>query len=375
MGILVISYDAVGDKVFEAMAGDREKYPNAARFRDSAFYRGGVKTVFLSNTYPVHTSIATGRLPKDHGIISNLLPPKQSGERPWAQMAKLIKRKTIWDAAREKNLTTAAMLWPVTNGAKIDYHMPEVHPEKGQSMLLRSLLYGSFFFQTAALLKHGKKLLKALKGIADGTALPSLDDFTAAVTRDMLKKRKPDLVLVHLIGYDTMFHFAGAKGTEAIMKNMDDNLGMLLDSWGDDTVILFSDHSQLEVIENIDLDAIYGKAVYEQAGGCAFLNSKTDALEEQPWFERYLSPDEMDESGYADKPVLGIAAKQGYAFVEGKKYLGNHGYPLDYPNYNVFYGVKGKNFPPDKEQPWLKNRITDVTAIIAKELSLDMDIL
>jgi hypothetical protein len=44
-------------------------------------------------------------------------------------------------------------------------------------------------------------------------------------------------------------------------------------------------------------------------------------------------------------------------------------------NYNVFYAVKGKNFNSGQEMPEqnrLKNHITDVTAIIAKELNLDM---
>ncbi|MCL2193106.1 MAG: ectonucleotide pyrophosphatase/phosphodiesterase [Treponema sp.] len=377
MGILVISFDSISDKVFEVMAGDSANYPNIARFKRESHYQGGLKTVFMSNTYPIHATISTGKLPKDHGIISNLLPPNKNGERPWAQMAKDIKAKTIWDAAREKKLSTAAMLWPVTCGAKIDYHVPEVHLEKGQNLLLRSLMYGSVFFQLSALLKHGGKLIKALKGIGQ----PELDDFTTSVTCDMLKKTKPDLTLVHLIAYDIMFHYAGSKGSEIEIakKAMDANLGRLLESWGEDTVIVFSDHSQLDVNESINLHDIYGNAVFEQTGGSAFLSSckpATDksalSLEEQPWFERYLTEEEMEESGYANKQILGIAAKPGCIFSEKDKYKGAHGYPTDYENYNVFYGVRGKNFTP-----WhgLKNHITDVTAIIARELNLDMDIL
>ena len=373
MSVLVISFDAIGDKAFEDMASDSEKYPNIARFKQEAYYQGGVKTVFMSNTYPVHTSISTGKLPKDHGIISNLLPAKSCGAPPWAQMAKYIKTKTIWDAAREKKLSTAAMLWPVTCGAKINYHMPEVHLEKGQNLLLRSLLYGSVFFQLAAVLKHGRMLLKALKG--DHV---ELDNFTSVVTRDLLKRKKPDLVLVHLIAYDTMFHFTGSKGKEMDIakKALDTNLGILLENWGENTVIVFSDHSQLDVSENIDLNDIYGNAVFEQTGGSAFTDKAIEGLEEQPWFGRYLTKEEMEESGHIDKHILGIAAKAGYVFSSGSyRFKGNHGYPADYENYNIFYAVKGKNFRQGHEQNWLKNKITDTTAIIARELNLNMDIL
>ena len=376
MSILVISFDAIGDKVFEVMASDSANYPNIAKFRQDAYYRGGIKTVFMSNTYPIHTTIATGKLPKDHGVISNLLPAKKNGERPWALMARYIKARTIWDAAREKKLSVAAIFWPVTCGAKIDYHLPEVHVEKGQNLIFRCLLYGSVFFQLAALFKHGGKLLKALSGVKQGTYLPVLDDFTTAVTCDMLKNKKPDLALVHLIAYDTIFHFMGPKseGVEIAKKAMDTNLGKLLESWGPDTVIVFSDHAQLEITENINLNALYGDAVYEQTGGSAFLRREIEGVEEQPWFERFLTTEEMQESGYADKPVLGIAAKAGCCFSESQ-YKGNHGYPADYDNYNTFYGVRGKTFIPGQEQKWLKNRITDITAIIARELNLDMDIL
>ena len=381
MGVLVISFDSVSDKVFEAMAFDSKNYPNVAKFREAAYYQGGIKTVFVSNTYPVHTTISTGKQPKDHGIISNLLPPKKNGERPWAQMAKNIKAKTIWEAAREKKLRTAAMLWPVTCGAEIDYHMPEVHPEKGQNMLLRSLLYGSAFFQLSALSRHGGKIVKAIKSLAQGGGQPELDNFTTAVTCDVLKNKKPDLTLVHLIAYDTLFHFSGSNGKEIgiARKALDDNLGKLLESSSRDTVIVFSDHSQLDVNEIINLNALYGSDVFEQAGGSAFAGKGaeglTGGLEEQPWFGRYLTKDELEESGYSGQAVFGIAAKPGCIFSESGAYKGNHGYPVDYENYNVFYSVKGKNFAPGQEQTWLKKRVTDITAIIAKELDLDMDIL
>jgi predicted AlkP superfamily pyrophosphatase or phosphodiesterase len=379
MGILVISFDAVGDKVFEAMALDSRNYPNVAKFKQEAYYSGGIKTIFVSNTYPVHTTISTGKLPKEHGIISNLLPPKKNEERHWAQMAKYIKEKTIWEAAKEKKLTVAAMLWPVTCGAKISYHMPEAHPQKGQNLLFRSLLYGSLFFQLSAFFRHRKQLIKVIRSLAQG-GQTELDDLTTSVTCDLLKKKKCDLVLVHLIVYDTLFHFAGSGGKEMDIakKALDTNLGRLLKCWGEGTVIVFSDHSQLDVYETVNLNEIYEHAVFEQAGGCAFFNKETEGqalnIEKQPWFERFLTKEEMEESGYAEKNVFGIAAKHGFAFSENKKYKGSHGYPPDYQNYNVFYCVKGRNFMPHHEQNWLKKHITDITAIIAGELNLNMGI-
>ncbi|MCL2721498.1 MAG: alkaline phosphatase family protein [Treponema sp.] len=377
MGLLVISFDAIGDKAFEEMAQDNKNYPNIAAFKEKAIYCGGVKTITVSNTYPVHTTISTGKLPKDHGIISNMLPPNKNGECSWAQMAKYIKTKTIWDAAKEKKLIVAAILWPVTNGAKIDYHLPETHAEKGQNLLLKMFRYGSFFFLLFALLKHGGILIKAIiKNKMKGMGQPAVDNFITAVTCDLLKRKKQklDLVLVHLFAYDHSFHYAepGSKERDIAKKAMDTNLGKLLTNWGDDTVILFSDHSQIDIKENINLQAMYGDCVDEQCGGCAFLNKAIEDIEKKTWFERYLTKEEMLESGFSDKQVIGIAAKAGFCFSQYNGFKGNHGYPADYENYNVFYALKSKKIKPEQAQ--LKNHIIDITRIIAKELELDMDI-
>ncbi|MDR0512752.1 MAG: alkaline phosphatase family protein [Treponema sp.] len=383
MGVLVINFDSVGDAVFQEMAKDREQYPNVANFMGDSFFQGGIKTVFVSNTYPVHTSVSTGKLPKDHGVISNYRMPNKKGERSWAQMAHYITAKTIWDAAKEKNLTTAAFLWPVTCGAKIDYHVPEVHPEKGQSLLVRSLMYGSVFFQLSSIAKYRHDLIAALKGMAQkSSGQPALDNFTTSASCDALKKKKPDLTLVHLLAYDTEFHYGGSECPELLTakKSLDENLGRLLKNCSPkDTVIVFSDHSQLDVNQNINLNDLYSGAFFDQAGGSAFAIKPAQSIlmgmEKEPWFSRYLSKEELKESGYENKALFGIAAKAGFCFTDGIGYKGNHGYPSDYENYHVFYAVKGKNFTKGNTQPWLKKRITDVTAIIAKELELDMDIL
>ena len=360
--VLVISFDGISDSEFENMAEDTQTYPNVARFMKESSYTKNVSSIFMSNTYPIHTSIATGKLPKDHGIISNYLLDNANSEYQWAQMSKYIKTKTIWDAAREKGLKTAAILWPVTGGAKINYNLPEIHLTKGQNRVLKQLQYGSKLFQINALLKYRHKL----KGIKQ----PYLDDFATDVASDVLRGKKADLTLVHLIAYDDIRHRVGGASSELnIAKSaIDENLGKLLDITGEDiTVIVFSDHAHIDVKEVVNLNKIFGKDVFEQCGGSAFFAKKIENLEEYPWFGRNLTENEMIESGYATKVDLGIAAKIGYCFAESGAYKSNHGYPTDYDNYKVFYAIRGKDFVPT-----VKNggNVRDITAIINGELGL-----
>jgi len=358
MALLVISFDAVGDIAFEKMVKD---YPVLAKFKENSYYRGGVDTIFISNTFPIHTTVSTGKLPKDHGITSNIIGMNNSPDRPWSQEAKFIQAKTMWQAAKEKGLKTANLLWPVTCGAKIDYNLPEVHIQKGQNQVVQSLKFGSKLFQINAVRKYGKFL--------DGIKQPNLDNFVTSTTVDLLKKKKPDLVAVHLLAYDDIAHRVGIddEQLEVAKKALNDNLERLLEVW-DDTVLVFSDHSQLNVHETINLEKSYpGK--FDHQGGSAFTNEEIDFTNRR-WFNRMLTEEEMEESGWNKKYKYGIAAKPGYNFALSD-YRGDHGYPLDYENYNTFYSINKDIDYKDK----LKGKITDVTYIIAKELGLDMDII
>ena len=374
--LLVISFDAMGDHVFESMASEPDLYPNIAKLKARLSYHNQVRTVFVSNTYPIHTSISTGKAPGEHGIVSN----KDSANVDWVMSAKAIQTKTLWQAARAKKLKTAAFLWPVTCGAPINWHLPEVHLKKGQRRVTQQLRQGSKAFQVRALLKH-KHLLGNLADVEDSQ--PALDNFTTAVACDLFARKKPDLALVHLIAYDYICHATGPvpvgeRNTERLATAklaMDTNLGKLMDAWytglepDQGHILVFSDHAQLQVNETINLNTLYRHNQFLQLGGCAFGKSFDISLPDQHWFGRHLSKEEMAESGYSGKYTFGFAAKPGFSFGE-KEVQGEHGYPTDYDNYRTFYGI-------DKPLPYadkLRGSVLDITAIIAKELGLEMDI-
>ena len=357
--LIVISFDGVSDAEFEKMASDAATYPNIAAFASQAAFCGGVRTTFVSNTYPIHTGIVTGLHPAQHGIISNLLSDDGKNE-VWAQEARLIKGTTVFEAARRKGLKVGAVLWPATCGAKIKWNLPELHLRPGQNRIVQQMLKGSPLFQIRAMRHFGHKL--------SGIEQPQLDDFTSAVAADLLRRKKPDLTLVHLLAYDGLRHkFGMSAGLEAARLSLDESLGRLMDAAPTNArFIVFSDHSHLDVQHNIDLRPIYSDALYEQCGGCAFFTRAVQDIENQPWFGRYLTQDEMNVSGYAARAAFGVAAKPGYSLSRGK-YAANHGYPADYENYQVFFAASNlrhgmENLP--------HGDIRNVAALIARELDL-----
>lgn len=404
--LILISFDAVGsDELDELLA-----LPNFGRLVKQGMLFRDMKTVFISNTYPVHTSIATGVPPGMHGIISNtFIDPAEEGA--WCYDSRRIKAKTLWCAAREKGLKTASVLWPVTGYAKdINWNLPEVVIRKGENQVVQNLKAGSFFIQMQAFFRH--------RQLMNGISQPALDNFAVHVMRDIIREKKPDFMLLHLTSFDTICHEFGraAPETKKALEYLDGFLGEIravLEK--DTTVIVFSDHAQLDVHANLhpnlllekmgflkqteSYDEVFKKSVniiseyryfFHYAGGSAFLFGSPDsasdgkaqedverikkAVLEIQGVDRLLSADEMKESGFASASPLypagalfGICAKEGYHFGDTHYEKGTHGYPLDRPRYGVFCAVNKRVEQADCAS------ILDITKLAVRELGLSME--
>ncbi|MDR3248254.1 MAG: ectonucleotide pyrophosphatase/phosphodiesterase [Treponema sp.] len=358
--LLIISFDAVGDRVFDRIA----RLPHTSAFLRSAALARDVSSIFLTNTYPIHSSVVTGLPQSEHGLISNTAAfPDRYPQ--WQYRSSLIKKKTLWQAAAEKGISVAAVLWPATGGAKeIRWNMPEMVPRPGDNQLLLNLKNGSKFLQMQLWLRHRKLL--------DGTGQPSLDRFSVSCMTDILRRHRPGLAFMHFTAYDGLCHKHGEDFTvlDKALKAMDEGLGNLLEAAGDETaVILFSDHAQLPISKTIlpnDLLVEMGllkqnnEGAYtlgesgcfiECCGGSAFIHGGSleagkirdiqQKIEKSLGFNRWLRPEEMQESGRGTLPAgfCALPSFQYEAFDSGEK--AQHGYPLDYDGYKVFYAARG----------------------------------
>ncbi len=123
-GLLVVSLDAVGDSLYKRLLS----CPSfSALARESAVWRE-VNSVFPTNTYPVHASVVTGKNPEQHGVSGNTEP--FPGEHPkWLYEEKHIRAKTLWQAAAEKGLDVASVMWPVRKSNSLQH--PRDNEEAG----------------------------------------------------------------------------------------------------------------------------------------------------------------------------------------------------------------------------------------------------
>jgi len=389
--LLIISFDSVPDSEWGALCA----YPNICAFASSASVTRGVRSVFLSNTYPVHCSVATGKPPREHGIISNTEGfPKR--HPIWYTNASEIKCKTLWQAARAAGLSVASVLWPCAAGAKeIRYNVPEIPPMPGKNKYLANLAAGSKLLQL--------RLAARYAGLLDGVKQPALDNFVTSCADFILRRYKPDLTLVHLTAYDSLCHIHGRNGEslKPAFESLDNSLKRLLDAAQPGTsVIIFSDHSQLDVhtvltpndilvemglLKRLPRESGYGDlftpggCYIECCGGSAFFRAAglsqkkisvvRNAISEMPGFNRLLTSDELYESGHTDA-AFGFCVLPGYTTeAYAVNYRGNHGYPLDAPDYEVFYAVKGAGFAEGETRG---GSLLDIAQIAARVLNIQM---
>jgi arylsulfatase A-like enzyme len=161
--------------------------------------------VFPTVTYPNHASIVTGVRPARHGIhYNNRFEP--TGERGrWYEEAADLTAPPLWEWARAAGLSTAAVGWPSTLGARIDHLVPErdYFARREPLDLLRAAATPGLFERL---------------GVAPDAAIfrdpVKWDEFLTATAAAIVRQARPRLLLVHLVQTDIVQHRVGRGGAD-----------------------------------------------------------------------------------------------------------------------------------------------------------------
>jgi predicted AlkP superfamily pyrophosphatase or phosphodiesterase len=215
--VLMISIDGMKPEyVFQAEQRGL-KLPYLRSLLTNGTYADGVVGVWPTVTYPSHTTLVTGVSPAEHGIYANLeFDPGEHFKEAWFWYAGQIHVPTIWSVAHQAHLTTASVGWPVTVGAtEIDFLIPEYWRISGPTEDLnpsdRYLI--AALSRPVGLLDQMQKTLGPYL-MANDTSL-SGDEVKTRFAIDILRRRKPRFMTVHLSSLDEAEHEHGVFSTEA----------------------------------------------------------------------------------------------------------------------------------------------------------------
>ncbi|WP_226674683.1 alkaline phosphatase family protein [Mesobacillus jeotgali] len=390
--LIVISFDCLSEHDVPLL----REMPNFKTFIENSSFCTQVETIYPSVTYPCHATIVTGNFPNRHGIVNNTFVQPGRISPDWYWHRSHVKGTTLYDEAKKAGMKTAALLWPVTAKADIDYNMPEIFANRPwHHQIPVSLSNGSPRYQLEMNSKFGH--------IRNGLSQPELDDFVLEATVETIKTRKPELMLIHFVDLDSQRHMQGFSSEEAIaaLHRHDERLGRIMEALKEagiaenSTLAILGDHSALDESKVVKLNVLFkergliqtnsaGKvtdwrAYCKSCDGSAYIyvknqnddaakNLVTDILadllqDESNGIEAAITGAEANAKGADGTAFRMLEAARGYYFSEAvdgdyieevteqdartKKYtFACHGYSPEKEGYHTVFFVAGKGIRP-----------------------------
>ncbi len=405
--VIIISIDAMTPIEYEDPAAHHLKIPNIEAMRAGGCASPGMLVTLPASTYPNHTAMMTGVHPAVHGVVSNTpIDPFNYENGGWYFYADKIKVPALWDAARKAGITTGAVSWPVTVGAKIDFLIPEFRPVRTEEdEALMSAISTPGLFREAEAAGKGQEPIM-------------LDAWRAAAMIDILRVHKPRLMLLHFRGLDDAQHKYGPHTPEshAALEVLDGYIGKIRaaveeNGAGKNTAwMIVSDHGFLAMTKQLNpmvalrdagliaTDAT-GKVtawkVYPRnLTGSLFLetNDKNDhdsaakaiavmqklASDPANGIAKLDTPEDLKAMGAAPDAFLGAEAAVGFGFgnnltgplVTEAREKGSHGYNPALPEMHASFILYGAGVQKCSSLPDV--RIVDVGPTAAALLGIAM---
>jgi len=381
---------------------------------------GGVIAAFPTVTWPTHTTLATGAAPARHGVVGNSYFDRATGKSVPLILDRVLNKDqtvqipTIYDAAHQAGLKTAAVCWPASREAKsLDWTVPdmfeaEAWPNYGTQPWLTEL-------RQAGLPVDKQNAWCSMPG----GGVPR-DWLYTRMVRQVLQKHAPNLILLHLVEPDHVQHAHGPRSAEAywIASYADDRIRDLVEAIetspmaGKTTLFVLSDHGffpvSYEIRPNVVLrklgliqgsDKAEKRAAYctAEGGACAVYIMDQDGRDriaqqlrtELGKLEGVQSVFDISEFAQIGQPTpqqnsrgadLWLAAKCDYAFSEASsgdlttikrpKLSGTHGYLPDQPDMLSLCIVSGPGLKAGTRLG--KIRAIDIAPTVARILGIEL---
>jgi len=372
----------------------------------------GMRVANPSVTWPNHTTLVTGVMPAKHSVLFNgLLVRGEAGKAvridPARDQSELVAAPTIWDVAHKAGRSTAGINWPCTrNSPALDDNFPDVAdqidqitPTLKQELLKAKILPGGSQFDWYR------------------QSAPQQDHIWTQAACWVIRHRKPNLMVLHMLLSDTVQHQYGPQTLAAFatMAVLDSQLRDLLAALEDavirdkTTIFITADHGFARYVKLIQPNVLLSKEGYQKPGqmqvqvvaegGCAFVyfNDRKSAAELEPKIAELFKghegiADVITSDRFAgfglptpDKnPRMGsilLAAKDGYSFGPANtgneivetapgSNVGSHGYINTNPKMYATFVAFGRGIKKGVKLGVIQN--TSVAPTAAKLLGLEI---
>jgi predicted AlkP superfamily pyrophosphatase or phosphodiesterase len=182
--------------------------------KEGAVAEGGMKVSNPSITWPNHTTLVSGVRPEKHGVLANGVlvrgaPGVAVYVDPKNDKKDLVRVPTLFDLAHAQGLTTADVNWPCTRGDRsLDDSFPDA-PDQVTHMTPRL---------RDELIKLGVLADATDKSFMANSAVGK-DLIWTETARHIIRTRKPNLLVLHLLNCDSTQHADGAQSPPGYTAN------------------------------------------------------------------------------------------------------------------------------------------------------------
>ena len=389
--------------------GGCEAPATLAEMARSGVHAEGVVGVLPTVTYPSHATLVTGAYPARHGVSNNERP----GDRaPWHFDRADIRIPTLWDAARRKGLKVGIVTWPSSYGADVDYLIPEDLSHRDD--VVARVKAGSTAGLFEALDSKGKPV--TLLPFGDREAGVPLDAMTAAFAQEVVRRFKPNLLLLHFLDLDHREHFEGiaSRGACESLKRIDGLIAGIRAAYREAglldkaTFFVVSDHGFAPLHTVINVRELLKQSGWEAAAGspledsaqvrfaggsvAVHLKDPGDALRARiaaqlrPRVEarfrgvvRWLSQEDAMKLGGFAGAAFALCAAPGYSLggsaslplmAPSRTYRGTHGHCPDEPAMLASFVAGGARIRRLGAIPVI--RMVDIAPTIAASLGVEL---
>ncbi|MEE6186818.1 alkaline phosphatase family protein [Niabella digestorum] len=396
--VIMVSVDGLRPEFY---LSNKWHAPNLKQLKKKGAFAEGVVSVFPSVTFPSHTTMVTGVSPAEHGIYYNAVFSYDSTNGGIYWNFKQIKKKTLWDVARKAGLKTAAIVWPVSAGAPVDYNIPDIG-HMGNDVL-EKYSYPSDFTATIK-----KEILGGVDKIDVG------DDIAVAkIGAWVIKNAKPNLMTLHMFGLDHIEHANGREG-EAVQRGLskiDSSVGIIWNAVKEAGIekntlfLIVGDHGFYDTDISVRPNVILAKeglirdinkgdwdARFHTMGGSAFLFVKNndpkiigkvrDLFDKLPdsdkKYFRIIDPMKMKQVKADPNAVFALSALNNASFaatekgdfITQRKKGGVHGHFPDTKEIQTGFIAVGKSVRSNANLKEM--RLYDIAPIVLKYLNLSL---
>ncbi|MDA2938881.1 ectonucleotide pyrophosphatase/phosphodiesterase [Acidobacteria bacterium AH-259-A15] len=405
--VILISIDGLRPEFY---LDSRWPAPFLRQLAREGIYAAAVRGVFPSVTFPSHTTMITGALPARHGVYYNspFEPEGQTGRRYWEFSA--IRIPTLWDAVRKADRKSAALFWPASVDAPVDWNMPEVSRRDVDVLTaIRRATEPPDFFSEIEQEVTGELTP------SDFTNRPTRDQHLASIASYLIRRYRPDLVAIHFRAVDYFQHQFGRDAPEVreAVAGADQAVKRVIETveaagiQKRTAIIVAGDHGFVDVhsqlAPNVWLveaglmeardDRGDWRATFHTQAGSAFLHVRdpadSDAVEEvrallsrlpahlRAMF-RIVEGEELKKSGSDPAVSLALSAPPGITFINAPRMPvirpttgGLHGHHPDQPEIHTGFIGWGAGFHSKKAVRLI--RLEDLAPIVAELLGLPFE--